>query len=327
MHLPAATVWLAPCSGSVVAEAFFDACAERGEPTDRSYHALFWLDLARHNASTTSMPTRTDEQLPWDEGAALEELERLQRGIHEWRSRRKDVQTEFDRFVRGFRTPAPTPEPDRATSERPAVTIDASRLAEYPSENAPPAPLPVALPTVDAPAAPPSIPPLVAQPVSGVSKTKRTSGNHRSRAIWLGTTAAVVLAGFVVKQSWFGAAAEPPGARDSATTAAAAPAPVAPRPAANQPAAASPPAAPSAASEIVAVRGVWVRVVVDGVKTVERELRAGEHVPLAAGRTAVIRAGDAGSLRLTIDGQDRGTLGPEGEVITRTIRTPPGADR
>src|SRR5215212_7773260 len=106
----------------------------------------FWLDLARHNASTTCMPTRTDEQLPWDEGAALEELERLQRGIHEWRSRRKDVQTEFDRFVRGFRTPAPTPEPDRATSERPAVTIDASRLAEYPSENAPPAPLPVALP-------------------------------------------------------------------------------------------------------------------------------------------------------------------------------------
>ena len=273
------------------------------------------------------MPTQTDEQVPWDEGAALEELERLQRGIHEWRSRRKDVQTEFDRFVRGFRTPAPTPEPDRATSERPAVTNDASRLAEYPSENAPPAPLPVALPTVDAPAVPMSIPPLVAQPASGVSKTKTTAGNHRSRAIWLGTAAAVVLAGLVVKQSWFGAADEPPVARASATMATAAPAPVAPRPAVNQPAAAPPSAAPSAASEIVAVRGVWVRVVVDGVKAVERELRAGEHVPLAAGRTAVIRAGDAGSLRLTIDGQDRGTLGPEGEVITRTIRTPPAADR
>jgi hypothetical protein len=271
------------------------------------------------------MPTRTDEQLPWDEGAALEELERLQRGIHEWRSRRKDVQTEFDRFVRGFRTPAQTPEPGRAASERPAVTIDASRLAEYPSENAPPAPLPVALPTVDAPAAPVLIP-LVAQPASGVSKT--TAGNHRSRAIWLGAAVAVVLAGFVVKQSWFGAADEPPVARASATTATAAPAPVATRPAANQPVSAAPPsAAPSAASEIVAVRGVWVRVVVDGVKAVERELRAGERVPLAAGRTAVIRAGDAGSLRLTIDGQDRGTLGPEGEVITRTIRTPPAADR
>jgi hypothetical protein len=309
----------------VVAEAFFDACAERGEPTDRSYHALFWLDLARHNASTTSMPTRTDEQLPWDEGAALEELERLQRGIHEWRSRRKDVQTEFDRFVRGFRTSAPTPEPDRATSERPAATSNASRLAEYPSENAPTAPLPVALSTVDAPAAPVSIAPLVAPPASGVSKT--TAGNHRTRAIWFGTAAAVVLAGLVVKQSWFGAADEPPVTRASATPATAASAPVAPRPAANQPPAAPPSAAPAAASEIVAVRGVWVRVVVDGVKAVERELRAGEHVPLAAGRTAVIRAGDAGSLRLTIDGQDRGTLGPEGEVITRTIRTPPAADR
>ena len=255
------------------------------------------------------MPTRTDEQLPWDEGAALEELERLQRGIHEWRSRRKDVQTEFDRFVRGFRTPAPTPEPDRATSERPAVTINVSRLAEYPSENAPPAPLPVALPTVDAPAAPVSIAPLVAPPASGVSKT--TAGNHRTRAIWLGTAAAVVLAGLVVKQSWFGGADDPPVARASASTATAAPAPVAPRPAANQPAAAPPSAAPSAASEIVAVRGVWVRVVVDGVKAVERELRAGEHVPLAAGRTAVIRAGDAGSLRLTIDGQDRERSAPK----------------
>ena len=91
------------------------------------------------------MPTRTDEQLPWDEGAALEELQRLQRGIHEWRSRRKDVQTEFDRFVRGFRTPAPAPEPDRVTPERPAVTMEASRLAEYPSENAAPTPLPVTL--------------------------------------------------------------------------------------------------------------------------------------------------------------------------------------
>jgi hypothetical protein len=70
-----------------------------------------------------------------------------------------------------------------------------------------------------------------------------------------------------------------------------------------------------------------VRVVVDGVKEVERELRAGEHIPLPVGRTSVIRAGNAGSVRLTLDGQDRGALGPEGEVITRTIRTAPAQSR
>lgn len=267
------------------------------------------------------MPTRTDEQLPWDEGAALEELERLQRGIHEWRSRRKDVQTEFDRFVRGFRTPAQTPAPDRLPAERPAPAIETVRLAEYPSEHRPAAAAPVALATVDAPVTPVPIPAVASQSSSRVSKTMRA--DRRAHAVWLAAATAVVLAGVGVKQSWFGAADEPPVSRTTSKTAAAVTTPVAPGPAANQAVSATPPsAAPSAAAEIIAVRGVWVRVVLDGVKAVERELRAGERVPLPAGRTAVIRAGDAGSLRLTIDGQDRGALGPEGEVITRTIRTP-----
>jgi hypothetical protein len=75
-------------------------------------------------------------------------------------------------------------------------------------------------------------------------------------------------------------------------------------------------------SEILALERVWVRVVVDGTREVERELEAGERVPLAAGRTSVVRAGNAGAVRVTINGEDRGTLGPEGEPITRTLRTP-----
>ena len=75
-------------------------------------------------------------------------------------------------------------------------------------------------------------------------------------------------------------------------------------------------------SEITALRRVWVRVIVDGTREVEREMQAGERIPLRAGRTIVIRAGNAGAVRVTINGEDRGTLGPEGEVVTRTLQTP-----
>jgi hypothetical protein len=67
---------------------------------------------------------------------------------------------------------------------------------------------------------------------------------------------------------------------------------------------------------------VWVRIVVDGVKTTERELQAGERVPLPPGSAASIRAGNAGALQVTINGEDRGLLGAEGEVVTRTLRIP-----
>jgi len=75
-------------------------------------------------------------------------------------------------------------------------------------------------------------------------------------------------------------------------------------------------------TEILALRRVWVRVIVDGTKAVERELRADERVALPPGRTIVIRTGDAGAIRLTMNGQDRGTVGPEGEVVTRTFTAP-----
>src|SRR5216110_2142015 len=115
MHLPAATV-----SGASVQRrgrsTFFCAIAMRGEPTTRSYHvAAFELDAGRREASTKPMSIGTENDAPWDERAALEELNRLTRGIEEWRQRRKEVQAEFDRFVRGFRT---TP-PDREILDQP----------------------------------------------------------------------------------------------------------------------------------------------------------------------------------------------------------------
>jgi uncharacterized protein DUF4115 len=76
-------------------------------------------------------------------------------------------------------------------------------------------------------------------------------------------------------------------------------------------------------SELIAVRDVWVRATVDGNEVVERELEAGARVPLR-GRAIVIRAGNAAAVRIVIDGQDRGTLGAEGVVVTRSFTASAG---
>jgi hypothetical protein len=65
-----------------------------------------------------------------------------------------------------------------------------------------------------------------------------------------------------------------------------------------------------------------VRVLADGNRVLERELQAGETVPLGPGRTFVIRAGDAGALRLSIDGRN-GPVGRDGEIVTRTFTAQP----
>jgi uncharacterized protein DUF4115 len=62
---------------------------------------------------------------------------------------------------------------------------------------------------------------------------------------------------------------------------------------------------------------------VDGEKVLEREVPAGTRVPLNAEKTIVIRTGDAGAVRLALRGEDRGLLGAEGEVVTRSFAVPP----
>jgi hypothetical protein len=69
--------------------------------------------------------------------------------------------------------------------------------------------------------------------------------------------------------------------------------------------------------ELIAVRRVWVRAIVDGRRALERELAAGERIPLKAERAIVVRAGDAGALALVRDGRDIGRLGNDGMVAMR----------
>jgi cytoskeleton protein RodZ len=71
--------------------------------------------------------------------------------------------------------------------------------------------------------------------------------------------------------------------------------------------------------ELRTLRPVWARAFVDGRKAFERELPAGQRVPLQATRVIVVRAGDAGAIRLAVDGKDQGPLGPDGAPVTRLV--------
>ena len=148
----------------------------------------------------------------------------------------------------------------------------------------------------------------------------------RARASWLppallGGAVIVILAGGLLVRSLSKRAPEsaPPFVAPDAPAAAPAPAAV-PAPA---PAPAAPDAAASSESAITTVRRVWMRVIVDGERVLEREVSAGTRVPQNAEKTIVIRTGDAGAVRLAIRGEDRGVLGTEGEVVTRSFAVPP----
>ena len=78
----------------------------------------------------------------------------------------------------------------------------------------------------------------------------------------------------------------------------------------------------SRVTELTTTRHVWVRVIADGERVLERELPAGSRIPITAQKTIVIRTGDAGAVTLTIAGEDQGTLGREGQVVTRTFTVP-----
>lgn len=94
-----------------------------------------------------------------------------------------------------------------------------------------------------------------------------------------------------------------------------------------------PPAPPAGAapapsgSELTTTRPVWVRVIADGERVLERELPADTRVPLKAEKTIVIRTGDAGAVTVSIDGKDQGPLGRAGEVVTRTFTLQGGTPR
>jgi len=101
----------------------------------------------------------------------------------------------------------------------------------------------------------------------------------------------------------------------AAPTTAAAPTPEAPAPTP----AVSPAPQRALNVELLTIRPVWTRVTVDDRRIVERELAGGQRLSLGADRAISIRAGDAGAIRLVVDGKDLGVLGRDGQIADRSF--------
>ena len=239
------------------------------------------------------MDNRPDEQAPpFDERAALDELERLRGQIERHKARRRAVEAEFDGFIRSFKTPG--------GGAQPPVSQERKRFT----------------PVVE----PRALPPPAASP-EPVQPARRTMST-RTRAAICG--ALVVMAGGALV-TWTWGRRGPASASASASSTAAPASDAAPSaalPATLEPSGGTRVTAAPDATELVTSRAVWIRVIADGARVVERELPANARVPLKANKTIVIRTGDAGAVRLSIGGQDQGVLGRNGEVVTRTFTVP-----
>ena len=269
------------------------------------------------------------ERAPFDQQAALEQLERFGRDIERYRAQREALGEEFETFVRSFKTPperaAETPPAaplTRAVPRIPAVPVSAPPVSAPPVSAAPPPSAAVPEPAV--PRAIDTAPPAAAADGPGVAADVPPRRRSALGSPAIAGALVAVLAGGVLAAMLWNRAPEPTSPAPAAVeppAAAPAPAPTSepPTAAASAPAAAE----PASESAITTVRRVWMRVTVDGERVLEREVPAGTRVPLKAEKTIVIRTGDAGAVRLSLRGVDRGALGVEGEVVTRSFTVPP----
>ncbi len=75
-------------------------------------------------------------------------------------------------------------------------------------------------------------------------------------------------------------------------------------------------AAPALSVELSVSRQAWLRASADGRTLVNRTARAGEHLTLSGSGPIEIRFGDAGAVRVRVNGEDRGLAGRDGQVLT-----------
>jgi hypothetical protein len=271
---------------------------------------------------------------PFDERAALAELERFRQEIERYRVIRQTAGQEFDRFIESF----PAPEevfPAEGTSTR-DVTPEAApvRLPPIPrrqSADAVPAgdssigPAPVqasrVVPPLDTEAFPQSIPERTPKHTSQPTAPLPAKRKSIRVAIVVGVLAAAgAFATWSFRQPRPQSAIPSPSGTEPSRESPAAP------PAAVPAAAPAAPVAP-VESEITTVRRAWVRVIADGERVVERELEADARISFKAEKTILIRTGDAGAVKLSIRGDDKGTLGQDGAVVTRSFDVPPHPPR
>ena len=236
------------------------------------------------------MTNNERKPVPFDEQAALAELEAVARELEASRQRRRVASEAFDGFLNSFK--GSTPEPGSPSRQ---VRGGAARtpLGELPRGGTS----------------------LTSDPAPRAAEASATPHRGALRKAARFGVPAIVLGLVVV---FFGTRGTAPEPQESTRSAASMDPGDAAQPAIPLP---SEPAATTGTprTELTTLRPVWVRVVVDGERLLERELPAGETVPLSPRETIVLRAGDAGAVRLAIGGKDQGPLGPDGRAVTRTF--------
>jgi hypothetical protein len=152
----------------------------------------------------------------------------------------------------------------------------------------------------------------------------QAEGRSSRRLWWIALAAAAVIGGVWAAMTLGRRPAEvagttpaPVAVPPSGPAAAPAAGPAASAPEASGPAAQAP-AAPAHAIRVTldTSRPVWLRVIVDGSRAIEREVAAGEHLAYEGDTRIVVRAGDGGGVRASFNGVDRGPLGKDGWPIT-----------
>ena len=277
----------------------------------------------------------------FDERTALAELELLADKIQKSRVQREQAVAEFDAFVKAFRhehlsDSIAASDTERRRLEDRSASLNAAAHASgmtafLPAPAAEPEPAVAAIPVPVETAATEFVPgrwePEEAEQVTAPVVAR---GPRAPRAAHVGVVLAalaVLAVGVLLwKSSSDPVAAPPPSAAATgpSPSAAVAPAPAPVQAPAAVPAPVPAPAAPAGPPraltiEFVTLRPVWARITVDGQRAFEREFPANQRLPLGADRTIAIRAGDAGAVRLIVDGRDLGVLGKDGQVYNRTF--------
>jgi hypothetical protein len=263
---------------------------------------------------------------PFDERAALEELERLADKIQSSRRQRENAVAEFETFVKTFRQDRYEQLIAQHAAEQQAAGQAAAAPGNPRDRALDPHP-PLAGAAASAAPTPPPTTPLAAKPRDPIAVTVQVSSGKawstgvsallKPPYIRLAAAAtAVIVLLLLVTWIW----------PESSTTPSRQPSAI--LPAAQAPAAAPAPAPAPVAStgparalsiELVTTRPVWMRVTADDRRALEREVPADQRIPVEADRSILIRAGDGGAVRLIIKGQDQGALGRDGQIANRSL--------
>jgi hypothetical protein len=206
--------------------------------------------------------------------------------------------SEDDALDEGLMAFAPATAASPGKPARRSDSVDLSSLDNFADEAAP-LPASALLP----PAATPMPP--IPTALSGSARP----GATRAAFLAVAAVVAIVLAAVLIARGR-STQVPPQEAAEATPPPAAAAAPPAVSPAVTEP----PPSV-----EILTVRRVWLRVIADGAKVIEREVPADTRIPVPATSQVSIRAGDAGAVRVSVAGKDQGVLGVTGQPATKTF--------